>query len=377
MALSNIATSAIAGGPAAAAIATVKEVISGAINAIKEAGAKVQGIIKDTVAAFRPAEILRLAGAVADLRAVFGQMFLPIVVKATEVVREISRWFYNLSPSIKQAIGVIAGITVVFGLVAGAASTIVGVATLLATVFVALASPLEIVAALIIGIGSQTGLFAQALQLGEQALRFFINGLCAVWEQLAPVRAELTAAFRELRGAFAELFEAVRPIAAILVGTVLVVIKQFIMGNVILFTKLAQVLTLVVRGTTMWINALLKFVGLSGIRMPELAAKKKDPYGLGQHSAEIGNDLSGLKNRIEEKIIELQGGGPETEAEGPDLAQQSVTLLGEIRDKLINLPTAIATALRQGAQNAASGAASGSAAGGGSATGVVRGIFGI
>jgi len=174
------------------------------------------------------------------------------------------------------------------------------------------------------------------LTLAEQAFTLFVGAIQAVWDQLAPVRAELSAAFDELRTAFAELFEAVKPMVAVLL-TGLVVGFRFVAKIMIeSITTLVKVSVFMVRAFTNMYNAIAKVLGLEGITLPDLGEKGKSSFGLGQHSADIGTDIAGLKTKLEQQVIEKQS-GPSSMEQTADNTKTAASTLERIESQISSL----------------------------------------
>ena len=270
----------------------------------------------DATEAFRPFAITQLTRAVLDLKAVFGQIFLPVIQQVTDAARVMADYFYNLPDSFKEAIGGIAR----SGIFAGLASSI----ALAAYAFALLAIPVRLISGAIEYLyRAFTNTVGGARALGayidnwERSLAGLIQAIQYAWDATKDLRSELADAFSELGYEMSEFWDAVRPIIAaglsvfaMALAEGLKLLTKVIIGLTYLATELTKAMTAL-------ISPFSRMLSLLGISLPTVQHGKASSYGLGWSTARVDTDPNSIYNRITEELLRNTRTGEEGQAEEP------------------------------------------------------------
>lgn len=309
--VSGAAQGSMIAGPPGAAVGAAMGAVTGAAGALKDAlgtlESKFSGLkatILDTVGAFRPFAVVQFNRAVLDLKATFGQIFLPILKEATAVVRTFANYIYSLPSSFKSAIAAVVKMV----LLAGAIATVVGVVGTLVTGLgfvvaagAAVAAALKYLRDTFMGTTGGASAAAAILSAVEDVFGALVGTLRAAWAATAEWRGQLRVAFDELGSALKELFTELRPVFAAVLGVLGTALVTAIKIQVSIWMGLARVITTVTRAVTSLIRPFTNLLSAMGISLPSHARAGKDAFGLGFGGATVSDPLS-VYNKLTEEI---------------------------------------------------------------------------
>lgn len=356
------------------AVTKAIDTIQSAVESLASKFNKLKSIILETVDAFQPFMIVMFNRAILDLKATLGQIFIPIVRQAIDVIRFLADTIYNLPVGFKNAIRAIAnivlsisGIASVGLVVASVIGTFVGALVSLATAIVvagaalSLLWPIVAAGALIIApfvvilAGMATviaGVSVLAVQLVrmmarttggmvlltnimttlDQVITFIQGSFSNMSDSMSGVLGALYQSLSQLGLALSDLLNALKPIIALhIIGFINMVTTGL--------TYLAIVLTVVSRAVTNFTRILMslpfmrRMAGL-GAAMPT-GGPQASSYGLGWAKAQVGTDPNAIYNRITEELLRntRMGGEPKRDpqeevaknvAKWSDLLQQAL-----------------------------------------------------
>lgn len=355
--LGGIVSGAIGGGaiagPAGAAVGAAMGAVGTAAGALKEAMTSLEAkftslktIILDTVGAFRPFAVVQFTRAVLDLKATFGQIFLPILQEATALVRQFANYIFSLPSSFKAAIALIVKMTVL----AGAISAVVGVIGTLVTglgfvvaIGAAVAGALKYLRDQFMGTVGGASAAAAIFAAVEDTIGGLIGTLRAAWAATAEWRAQLSVAFDELGKALKELFTELRPIIAAALGIMGTALVAALKVQIAIWQGLTRIITHVTRAVTSLIRPLSNLLSAMGISLPSQSRATKDAFGLGFGGATVSDPLS-VYNKLTEEIArnsrpaspeETTAGATEHMASVMDRLEPSITRFLELAIKFL------------------------------------------
>lgn len=356
------------------------EGIKSAITDLADHFDKLKNVILDTTKAFAPYTVLLFNRALLDLKATFGQIFLPIVKQGIVIVRALADAIYNLPTGFKTAIravaeivlsisgitavsvgvvgaiaavvlgigGLVAGLLVLGGVIIAFLPLLVSIGVLLApfvaivgvisTVLVAVTAGLAILARMFFQTEGGARLLANLMRGFDQIVNTVSAAFKGIMSVLGPVFDALSNALSELGDALSELFDALKPILA--AGLI-----AAIGALATILTVLAKVVTAVVNVITFMVRMLRntlpgQILGLLGDLMPE-TQNKKSSFGLGWSTASVETDPNALYNKITEELLRntRMGAGEEKDPakEAAKNTGETVRLLTLIHDFLVEL----------------------------------------
>jgi hypothetical protein len=321
-------------GPAALSIiiGELKSMISSIFGALTSAFHKLSSTILDTVAAFRPFQIKIFERAVLDLKAVFGMIFLPVLQTVTRYVRLLANYFLSLPPAFRTVLQVGAKVL----LVVGAVAIVLGVVAGLIPVLIAITTPVMVfvgaLSALFVMFARTTGganFLKEAWITLEQVIASIFEKVKSGWAELAPLRAELSAAFSDLGDSMTELLNSINPLIEAFIKANAILLTAIIKSVVIPITLVVKALAFVVGGWANIFNALRKLGVIGGGGLPDVSREQKSAFGLGAQGGTITSDVAGMKTKLEEAILANTGREEEKTPE-----QETATNTGDMADTL-------------------------------------------
>jgi len=299
---------------------------------------KLAPVVLETVGLFHPLTLLQFNRALIDLKATFGVIFKPVLQEVTNLIRRFADYMYSLPASFKSVIASLARTTAILGTVAA-----------LGTLFVTLGSAMLIVKAIF---GPFVYLFetfkrtlggASALQSALSFVEGFFQGIIdavqSAWASISSVRELLSADFDALGSSLRELFDALRPLAALQLDywAKLLSVQMAIWGGMI--RVVTQLLTYSVRQLERLVAPLTNILRALGFEMPDVSRKEKSAMGLGWSGASV-TDPASLYNKLTEEIARASRPGEEATAD-PQIRSA---------DSLQNIETMLKTFLENGFQ---------------------------
>lgn len=341
LALSNFAMAQAARAGKAEAKSIIGKAIEGiteAVSAVADKFGQLKSVILDTVKAFQPFAVIMFNRAILDLKATFGEIFLPILREATVMVRALADAVYNLPSGLKtfiraitEIVLAISGVTAVTAGVIGAiAAVVTGLAALgfgiivLVDLLALLAIPLTAaaiaLAPLIVIFGAFTaGVIAitvAIVQLVRMMLRteggarlmkalgdmfqFVFDILGVGFSVIGEILDLLSPVLSDLADILVEVLTALKPIIALGIVPLLAMISVALISVTTGLRIFLNVLNLILKAVMMTpTGRALKAVG----SLMGSDADKKSSYGLGWATARVDTDPNAIYNRITEELL--------------------------------------------------------------------------
>lgn len=324
----------------AAAINIVKDAIKKLISQADE----LKQAVMSSVEAYKPFQVYLFTRRLMDLQAVFGVMFLPVLLKFKQALRDVADYFYNLPQGFRKVVEAVAGLGVAISVIASIAA-VVTAATAAIVLFLAL-GPTQIIAeftALVYWFSQTAGganFFRKALSFIEDAFADIADIADIVWEAIKPVRDLVSAAFDALGDALSDFMEAMGPLMDMLIvigGGVLGAIAYVLGAIISLVTFILKLLFNIVMVGPRIISWLAKLLGFG---MENLQKTNNTAFGLAAQGGSITGDVAGMKTKIEEII--LANTGRESDDPAKQTAKNTEQIakdVAEIKDGMGSKPT--------------------------------------
>lgn len=283
-----------------AAIAPVQEAMNAIVDSIKE----VVSVMKDFVGSFRPYEIQRFQRAIVDLKAVIGEIVLPVFQKMVYVVREVGTYLYSLPASFKEVIRWMADWIVKLGF-------------------------LGKILAYLNSLEGGNKFFKTLLRLFEETFQAILNAGAAIKSYLGPTWQEFANAISELGKSISEALVLIKPFVAAIITNLARALAVAAVSFVSAITQTVNVLNWAVRN----IDALLKFavpaIGLLKQSLPDLERPETSNFGKGAFGDTGLTTTMELYRTIQARL--LQSGGASEEVNKIKLGTNDIKKNQEIQ----------------------------------------------
>jgi hypothetical protein len=362
-----------------------------ALTSIQQAFEKITGVIQEvvssvksfnaamleSVAAYKPFQVEMFTRRLKDLQAVFGLIFLPVMLEVMGAVRALSDYLVSLASPFRNILQAFGRIAIVFAVIIAIATpiaaviaavttltiafvTIIGVVIAFSEVLIPAAAiafaillPLALIAAALAALGaaltaivyafSQTtggaGFFRNALKTVGDAFETILQVIDGVWQGLKPIRDLIGGAFSELGDALSKLIDAMKPAILIIVIAAVSALTAVLLAFAAVATIVAKVIQVVVYVFRQIFGLFNAILGFSSKQSPLAQQNKQSSFGLAAQGGSISSDVASVKTRIEEIILAQTGREGPTDKDVPELTKDISENVRKIANFLDKLPT--------------------------------------